>query len=259
MTTASKPGTKRAATSTWLLLVLTVCSGLCGLCMFIAGSVVVAEYNVYLDFVTGSHIGSAVCIIVIGLITITVSIIGFYASLKCHYCLMVTFLTLMSTILFIEVIASVSTFSLNADASRDASMKTSLQQSLALYGDPGSHATKAWDLLQTELHCCGLNAVDDYKDHAYFRNSSRLGSLPASCCQGLQVDDMGKVKERCRKSSALRHRPGCASAFRSTLRNNLSVVAAVGMLVALVQLVLIIAAGFLVKHWKAPGACYPCY
>ena len=69
-------GDKTLSTSSWLLLTLTGLSLVCGLVLVVVGSIVLADYNIYLDFVTGSHIQSAVFILVMGVITTIVAAIG---------------------------------------------------------------------------------------------------------------------------------------------------------------------------------------
>ena len=59
-----------------LLLGLTGVSMFLGVILLIVGAVVVSGYSVYLDFITGRYMESAVFILVMGIIVITVSAIG---------------------------------------------------------------------------------------------------------------------------------------------------------------------------------------
>jgi len=247
-------GDKTLSTSSWLLLTLTGLSLVCGLVLVVVGSIVLADYNIYLDFVTGSHIQSAVFILVMGVITTIVAAIGLCATLKRHYCLMVLFLSVMVSILFIEVIASIAAFaSISNKGQRDAGMRDQLKESIDKYSND-DHSMSAWDLLQTELDCCGLNTVDDW---GKFEKKEK--HLPRSCCGDLPVTIGDKKVEKCRRTSESLHMIGCEEAFGVAVENNLYILAVLGMLVAVVQLGLVVASGYLVNKWRVPGHCYPCY
>ena len=95
---------------------------------------------------------------------------------------MVLFLSVMVSILFIEVIASIATFaSISNKGQRDAGMRDQLKESIDKYSND-DHSMSAWDLLQTELDCCGLNTVDDW---GKFEKKEK--HLPRSCCGDLPV------------------------------------------------------------------------
>jgi len=239
-----------------ILLGLTGASLLLGLVLLIVGSVMVSGYNVFLDFITGRYKESAVFILVMGVIVICVSSIGFYAALKSHYCMMATFLSIMVMVIICELVASVTIFALNNERSHDLGMRKKLKKSLEMYGsDSAPDQTAAWDLIQTELQCCGLAGVDDYTSSTYL---SQTGQLPISCCGPLQLDTLGQA-EPCRAETASRHQTGCVAALKSFLRSKCGVMGAIAVVVAIVQITIIVGASILVKKWKVPGHCYPCY
>ena len=61
-----------------VLLGLTGLSLALGILLLIFGAFMVSGYNIYLDFITGRYLESAVFILVVGIIVIIVSIIGKY-------------------------------------------------------------------------------------------------------------------------------------------------------------------------------------
>ena len=61
-----------------VLLGLTGASMFLGLILLIVGAVMVSGYSVFLDFITGRYLESAVFILVMGVIVICVSTIGKY-------------------------------------------------------------------------------------------------------------------------------------------------------------------------------------
>jgi len=239
-----------------LLLGLTGASMFLGLILLIVGAVVVSDYNVYLDFITGKYMESAVFILVMGVIVMTVSGIGFYAAFKFHYCMMTTFLSLMVVAVVCELIAAVTTFALNGEPSHQIGMRNMLKHSLEMYGSPSEpQETAAWDMIQTELKCCGLKDVNDYK---YSNFTIKFGYLPRSCCGPLKID-LAKDLEKCKPETDSRHQEGCLAALKSVLRSKVGVVGAMAVVVAIFQITIIVGASVLVKKWKVPGHCYPCF
>jgi len=239
-----------------LLLGLTGVSMFLGVILMIVGAVVVSGYSVYLDFITGRYMESAVFILVMGIIVIAVSAIGFYAALKFHFCMMSTFLTIMVLSILCELIAAVTTFALNGEQSHQMGMRKKLRESLEMYGSPTSpDQTAAWDHIQTELHCCGLQDAKDYTSSSF---SSQTGDLPVSCCGPLQLDNFGEP-EKCRPETPSIHKVGCVVALKSFLSRKCGLVGAMVVVVAMVQIAIIVGASVLVKKWKVPGHCYPCY
>jgi len=240
-----------------VLLGLTGVSLLLGLVLLIVGSVMVSGYNVFLDFITGRYKESAVFILVMGLIVICISSIGFSAALKSHYCMMATFLSIMVIAIICELVASVTIFALNNEKSHDLGMRRKLKKSLEMYGsDSSPEQTDAWDVIQTELQCCGLVGVEDYATSTFLSQTGQ--QLPRSCCGPLQIDTLGQI-EHCRRETASRHQTGCLTALKSFLSSKCGVMGAIAVVVAIMQITIIVGASVLVKKWKVPGHCYPCY
>lgn len=65
-----------------LLLALTGFSGSLGFILFISGCVVTSQYNLFLDFITGSYTESSVFLLLIGIVVITVSALGRHNEIK---------------------------------------------------------------------------------------------------------------------------------------------------------------------------------
>lgn len=239
-----------------ILLGLTGASMFLGVILLVVGAVMVSGYSVFLDFITGRYLESAVFILVMGIIVICVSACGFYAAFKSHYCMMTTFLSIMVLVILCELVAAVTTFALNNEKSHDMGMRKKLKESLEMYGSSTSpDQTAAWDLIQTELHCCGLYDVNDYSSSTF---TTHTGHLPRSCCGPLELDTLG-VAETCKPDTPSRYKAGCGVALKSFLSRKCGVLGAMAVIVAAVQITIIVAASVLISKWKVPGQCYPCY
>lgn len=80
---------------------------------------------------------------------------------------------------------------------------------------------EAWDMVQSELKCCGISGPDDYKP---IFNSTEL---PKSCCLDLAKDKV------CTKDDA--SKDGCKSALFTLLSSKSTLLAGVAVAVGLIQ------------------------
>ena len=181
------------------LLALTSFSGTLGIILFITGCVVTSQYNLLLDFITGKYTESSVFLILLGIVVIIVSSIGFYASLKSHYVLMTTFLAVMILCVICEAIGSITMFALNQDGQQQTLIRDKLVTSLKEYDVTPNTMTDAWDMIQTDLECCGVSGPRDFRQSPFFREKSHL---PVSCCGPLVLDVKGQA-EKCRYLSII--------------------------------------------------------
>lgn len=229
---------------------LTASSSLLGLVLLVVGAVTLAQYSVFLDFVTPRYTETAVFLLVMGVIIVAISALGIYAVLKFHFCLMTVFLAMMVTVVVMEIIAAVTFFALNNDPSAQAATKTMLRKTISKYGSEGNPpaSEQAWNLIQTDLSCCGVEGPGDYPDQA---------ELPVSCCRE-RLFIQGQLED-CSRASASLHTAGCHRAFRGFLARKVGCIGAVAVVVAMTQIVMVVIASNLVKKWKIPGHCYPCY
>ena len=69
-----------------------------------------------------------------------------------------------------------------------------LLESLSTYDVTPSRVTETWDLVQTELECCGVNGDQDYNITPFYQKKNHL---PNACCGPLQLDEFGHA-EKCR-------------------------------------------------------------
>merc|ERR1711892_15310 len=238
----SKPETAKCRK---LLLSLTLVSLAVGLLLLVAGAVVLAKYNIYLDFLTTKYTASASFILALGIWTMMVSACGFYAAFKTNYCLMTTFLAVMMVVVVMEVIAAVATFALASESSDKMARRHMLRETLAKYQEGVEDAhSRAWDLIQTELSCCGLRGARDYVTPV----------LPASCCGPLRIDTLGKV-ETCSTDTETLYKFGCETAFQNYLNRNAGILGGVAVLVAIFQVVVITSSTVLLKRWEKPQHC----
>lgn len=119
---------------------------------------------------------------------------GFYAALRSDYIAMTTFLTIMVFCIISELIGSITMFALNKDWTQEMETRERLLESLQKYSGPDHLEMKVWDLLQTDLQCCGVKGYQDYHSSALYLHNQQL---PRSCCGPLQIDKLANVA-KCR-------------------------------------------------------------
>jgi len=233
-----------------ILIAIASFSILLGFFMMVVGCVMLGQYNIFLDFVTPRYTETAIFLLVIGIFTMVVSGTGVYAAVMQHFCLMTAFLAVMVAVVVLEILASVTFFALNNDPSMHANTNAMLKKTLQRYGSEGNPpaSEEAWNLIQVELQCCGLSGPDDYPAD---------GPLPTSCCSELRINVLDL--EECRKETPTLHTEGCQRAFRAFLGRKVGAIGAVSVAAALLQILVIYVSATLVKKWRIPGHCYPCY
>ena len=121
-----------------------------------------------------------------------------------------------------------------------------------------------WDILQTDLNCCGVSFPGDWAMTAWGRNrrqqqassgsSPNSGSgafLPESCCARLAYG------ETCRVDSEFSRMEGCLEALEQSAKTNASTLGAVACATGLGQITLIVAAVHLIKKVEQPKSIAP--
>ena len=152
------------------------------------------------------------------------------------------------------------------------------------------HHFLVWDVVQTELSCCGVkNATDWFRSYSRTKNRSKK-ILPESCCATKPFDSFN-VDHHCTYGDS-RHphnKVGCLGSLEDSIKRNeglfsywpfaifeicnakifkliilffvifKGIIAAVIVVVALGQIGLIVASVHLMKNTKKPTSCQPCY
>lgn len=145
------------------------------------------------------------------------------------------FAILLAIVFFVELAVGIVACLYKADLedvlreSLDKSIKRSSGDDLA-----------AWDNAQRQLTCCGVNGPADWIDLSPTR------AMRTSCCRPSQIDE---ATQDCARSPALfkdrYYTDGCLGKMKQRVGSNTSVLIAVGLSVAFIQLLGIILACWL--------------
>ncbi|XP_022082720.1 CD151 antigen-like [Acanthaster planci] len=119
-------------------------------------------------------------IIAAGAFVFLVAVCGCFGALCENKCLLILYFLL----LFIVFAAQIAAGILAALYTRQISTYLETESTMFLkddYNRTGKElATAAWDFIQTELMCCGVNGESDYLENTYLQNNGK--TYPRSCC-----------------------------------------------------------------------------
>ncbi|CAH2011528.1 unnamed protein product [Acanthoscelides obtectus] len=175
-------------------------------------------------------------ILAIGILIFLVSFLGYCGALKESQCMLTTYGILLIVILVLEIAAGILAVVYKSKVETET--KDVLITSLSHYKpttEETDAVTQAWDQLQMNLHCCGVNNYSDYAGNQDLRNASRL--VPESCC--ILKEDKTPVSDTCTTSpndSNSYFNKGCYSSVVSLLRNNLEIVIGIAAGLAIIEI-----------------------
>uniref|UniRef100_A0A1I7ZW55 Tetraspanin n=1 Tax=Steinernema glaseri TaxID=37863 RepID=A0A1I7ZW55_9BILA len=191
--------------------------------VFVYGCWLVHNRSQYAELLAPSlYVDVGRIMIVVSLMSIANAVVAVYAVLKELRCLIYSF-SIASVIIFVMlfiggIMGFVFRYKLTNQIPLHFKMLTSLRE---LYAMPEMDAvTNAWDELQTNFKCCGVNGTDDYRvwrtSKWYMRQKEPKRLLPESCCAPGQYEECLKV-DFYRPDSELLYTETCYMVFRTDL------------------------------------------
>jgi fumarate reductase subunit D len=191
--------------------------------------------------------GSAVIVLVVGILSFVVGLIGCWGAIRektsCLNCY--AFITIVLILCEIVAVILAGVYRNKIDQAIHEQMLHTLQDDY--HGKQPDNTTDsvtaAWDLLQEEVHCCGVNNATDWTKSWYWKNQTEP-HVPDSCCV-MYVNKQPKNTARCYKEAFLSqtseyvYTEGCAS-YMSWIKGHLVVLIAFVVILLLVELALVI-------------------
>lgn len=233
-----------------VVLVLSVISLICGLYVYIDHQTYHEAWHVSY----GVHNSSVICII-ISLILLIISVLGIVGTAKINYCLLMGYNIVLGLVVVTEIGLAISLFVLAKNGLFKNVLEDKLIHSLEHFNQDGyPGVTKAWNLIQTELNCCGVSKASDW-----FQQSSLYPKLPASCCAYLPA--FGPNKDECHIDNQVYgpFEKGCLTALETAVCDNAGLIGGVVAVVAIIQIAVIICTSFIMKKSEKPKSCPPFY
>ncbi|CAB3234639.1 unnamed protein product [Arctia plantaginis] len=223
----------------YLLFFFNLLFAVTGLIIFIAG--IKAEINAlpYTDFTNSNFYTSApIVLIIVGVIVFIVAFFGCCGAVKENHCMIITFSVFLLIIFVAELAVGIAGYVKHQDL--ENSIMEVLNKTMKEY-PTNKDVAKSFDILQTDLQCCGINSPKDW--------AANNMSLPATCCAGQEIS--GGVPAPCTEQSEHFHTKGCLPLLVAYFKSITMVLGGVGLGVAIVQLLGVIFACCLARSIRS--------
>jgi hypothetical protein len=148
------------------------------------GATIFMTYERYGDFFTYfQSIMPAFVILAAAFFMFLIGVIGVIALFSENRCLLVTFFSLLTILLGLEIAGITLLFMYHDNAT--SYIRQLFKETLSTYGQSNNtRITQNFDFIQTKLQCCGeLNYTDWAHSSWWYENvKDRVGQVPQSCC-----------------------------------------------------------------------------
>ncbi|KAK2579291.1 hypothetical protein KPH14_008249 [Odynerus spinipes] len=207
----------------YLLFFFNLIFAISGIVFISVGAVILVAYKGYDNFVDSWFFAAPVLMIVVGVIVLLVSFFGCCGAIKENHCMLITFSVFLLIIFALELGAGISGYMMRSEV--NSMLQNRLNQTFYQYSTDES-IRRSWDIMQYDLHCCGINSPADWSNLDYTDNI-----VPDSCCTEIPAG------EKCDSNSIYISADSCMSKLQSTIEDNALTLASVGVGIALTQLI----------------------
>ncbi|KAI5612128.1 CD63 antigen, partial [Silurus asotus] len=179
---------------------------LCGLAVIVVGVLVESTLKNLPEVEQTASKGTSAVIIVIGVIIFLVAFFGCCGAWKENYCMVTTFVVLLSLILIAEILLVIGGYVLTNTVTMvmDEAMKSMIKEYKT---DP--KLKEKMDNLNQEMQCCGVKNASDWVN---FKPDNI--SVPDSCCKNVTVNCGAKAM----KDSNKIYTEGCGTVLQDVLK-----------------------------------------
>ncbi|XP_072034871.1 tetraspanin-9-like isoform X2 [Amphiura filiformis] len=161
--------------------------------------------------------------IAVGVIVMVVGFVGCCGAIKENGCMLLIFFFLLLLIFVLEIVAGILGFVYESQVSDyvESDLITGLQKY-----DTEKGLQSAWDRLQSDLQCCGVDGAADWAMNSSFPATQ----FPDSCCREYAID--------CGKTVGYTGawKDGCAEILLTYLEDNIYYVGAVCIAIGIFEL-----------------------
>ncbi|GFO05594.1 tetraspanin [Plakobranchus ocellatus] len=211
----------------YLLFLFNLIFVLAGIGLVAAGAYVKIKLDQYYDFFGNDYMGPGILLIVVGVFIFILAFFGCCGAYKENYCLTMTFAVFLGIIFILEISGGIAAFVLRDDI--ESEIEQVLSDAQKNYNTTGHDGvTSAWDKLQEEFDCCGVQNFSDWK-------SVLPNKPPASCCKEDVTDD--QCSGRSYTNTVPIYTEGCRASFEKYLKDKVAIIGGVGIGLAFVQVV----------------------
>ncbi|XP_053499856.1 CD63 antigen [Ictalurus furcatus] len=197
---------------------------LCGLALIIVGVLARTAITRIPAIQEVASTGSPILIIVVGAVIFLIAFFGCCGAWKDNYCMVTTFVVLLSIIIIIEIGIAIGAYVLKGKL-EDLPEKA-VQEMMKNY-TTNPDVQKDLDELQKELKCCGAVNASDW---AFFKPDKN--SVPDSCCKNISTNcGAGALKDANKI-----YTEGCGAALENLIKKNILWVGVAALVIAFIEI-----------------------
>lgn len=169
------------------------------------------------------YVASSVLLIVTGTIVAFISLLGSLGAYKeIKYMLKTYFVILLALLAIILTIGSLC-FIFRGEL--DDRLQKEMHNSMSLYGND-SHVTEAWDSMQINFECCGVNqkgmrGFESWRrESPKFANSTEGPVVPLSCCRSREEDQIKRACQGRQPKKEDTYFDGCYDKMKAAIKSH---------------------------------------
>ncbi|KAI3413762.1 hypothetical protein GPALN_011243 [Globodera pallida] len=187
-----------------------------GLAFLVSGIVLQLKYTGLLDILGDERLATPVLLLAIGCLCTLLGFVGYCGAIRENYCLTVSFAVLLALLLLAETAIAILVYALHEPL--NVTLINQLTQGMRRYNN-SKGVLLAWNQVQRQLHCCGVNNATDWKTYA-----------PDSCCVHFH--------DGCaRMAQPLLYEMGCVQAVQHWIVTNATVIGCASALLGALQII----------------------
>ncbi|CAH2074536.1 unnamed protein product, partial [Iphiclides podalirius] len=208
----------------YLLFCFNLLFAITGFIILIVGIWVEASSHPYIDLTDENFYTSGpIVLIIVGVIVFVVAFFGCCGAVKENQCMIVTFSVFLLIIFIAELAVGIAGYVKHQDL--ETSIVRHLNSTIKDY--PTNKDVQAtFDILQTDLQCCGIYGPGDWKNNSL--------PIPDTCCAGQEIMDGAPAP--CTPDSPGFHTLGCLGKLVPFFNHMAILLGGVGLGIAMVQL-----------------------
>ncbi|KAG7323736.1 hypothetical protein KOW79_013438 [Hemibagrus wyckioides] len=204
---------------------------LCGLALIIVG--ILAQTNMTMIKQVASN-ASPIVIIVVGVVIFFIAFCGCCGAWKENYCMVTTFVILLSIIFIVEIGIAIAAYVLRSKLTN--LVDDGLKEAIKNYSQP--EVQKELDNVQEQLKCCGAVNSSDWVGFKGVQNS-----VPDSCCKNKTTN----CGNGAMNNSTIIYIEGCGSILENFLKKNILWVGVAALVIAFIEILGIVFACTLMR------------
>lgn len=216
----------------------------------------------YLNFLGDNYVNTPIFLIIVGGIIFVIAFFGCCGAWMEKRWMINTYAVFLGIILVAQIGAGIAAYMLKGDLNTE--VVNNMNKGMMNYGKEGSDGvTHTWDLVQSKLHCCGVEGMDDW--HVNRNDTYGKGETPDSCC----VNENSEIVQGCgtKKTTVepgvttelpqvLKYKEGCYEKFKAEFIDNIAVIGGVALGVAGLEFLVVLIACCLGRRMGGLGGQY---